>query len=303
MVQITENKLVAKSERVKAVDFHSSDSLFATALHNGSLELWDSVSQSLIKRIQASEKPLRSVKFIPNTEWVATGGDDLSIHVYNYTTGTKVTSFAAHKDFIRSLAPHATKSYLLSCGDDKLVQMWDWSKDWTLVKSFEGHEHYVMQAVFNPLKADEFATASLDQTARVWNLDSAAPKFVLQGHSKGVNTVEFVKDWIITGSDDTTIRVWSLADGACIQTLSNLHENNITTIAYHRNLDVFFTGGEDGKVLVMNGDTLVVEHKLEFGLERVWSAALLKNGEKAVFACDAGSVSVVFSRGADDALL
>ncbi|KAJ3222237.1 Coatomer subunit beta' [Chytriomyces hyalinus] len=296
MVHITENKLIAKSERVKAVDFHATEALYATAFHNGTLELWDSGRQTLINRIQVSDKPLRSVKFIPQTEWVVTGGDDLHIHVYNYTTTTQVTSFAAHKDFIRSMAPHATKPYLLSCGDDKLIQMWDWSNNWALAKTFDGHQHYVMQVVFNPLNADEFATASLDQTARVWSLGSVAPKFVLKGHLKGVNTVEFVKDWLVTGSDDTTVRVWSLADGACIQTIGNLHENNVTTIAYHRNLDVLFTGGEDGRVLVMNGDTLAVEHKLELGLQRVWNAALLKSGEKAVFACDTGSVSLGFKK-------
>ncbi|KAJ3246723.1 Coatomer subunit beta' [Chytriomyces hyalinus] len=300
MVQITENKLIAKSERVKAVDFHSSESLYATAFHNGTLELWDSVRQTLIKRIQVSDKSLRSVKFIPQSEWVVTGGDDLHIHVYNYTTGTQVTSFPAHKDFIRSLAPHATKPYLLSCGDDKLVHMWDWSNNWALAKTFEGHEHYVMQVVFDASNADQFATASLDQTARVWNLDNAAPKYVLKGHLKGVNTVEFVKDWLVTGSDDTTVRVWRLADGTCIQTIGNLHDNNVTTIAYHRNLDVLFTGGEDGRVLVLNGDTLAVEHKLELGLQRVWNAALLKSGEKAVFACDAGSVSLRFKNSSGD---
>ena len=73
----------------------------------------------------------------------------------------------AHTDFIRSVAVHPSLPYILSASDDKLIKLWDWENGWECTKTFEGHEHYVMQVVFNPRDANVFASASLDCTIKV----------------------------------------------------------------------------------------------------------------------------------------
>lgn len=45
----------------------------------------------------------------------------------------------------------------------------------------------------------------------MWNLDSPNPHFTLEGHSKGINCVDFFtasdKPYLVTGSDDFTAMV------------------------------------------------------------------------------------------------
>ena len=71
---------------------------------------------------------------------------------------------------------------------------------------FEGHTHYVMQVAINPKDNNQFASASLDKTIKVWNLGSSVPNYTLEGHDKGVNCVSYYyggeKPYLISGADD-----------------------------------------------------------------------------------------------------
>lgn len=53
--------------------------------------------------------------------------------------------------------------------DDMLIKLWDWEKKWQCTQVFEGHTHYVMQIVINPKDNNQFASASLDRTIKVFN--------------------------------------------------------------------------------------------------------------------------------------
>ena len=50
-----------------------------------------------------------------------------------------------------------------------LIKLWNWDKNWQLQQVFEGHTHYVMQVVINPKDNNQFASASLDRTIKVYN--------------------------------------------------------------------------------------------------------------------------------------
>ena len=69
--------------------------------------------------------------------------------------------------------------------DDMLIKLWDWDKKWNCAQVFEGHTHYVMQIVINPKDNNQFASASLDHSIKVWQLGSSTPNFTLDGHDKG----------------------------------------------------------------------------------------------------------------------
>ena len=59
------------------------------------------------------------------------------------------------------------------------------------------------------------ATASMDNTARIYNKSTGACKAVLEGHKDEVNTVKFNPqgDKVLTTSNDKTARLWSAKDG------------------------------------------------------------------------------------------
>lgn len=58
--------------------------------------------------------------------------------------------------------------YILVAIDDMLIKLWDWEKKWQCSQVFEGHSHYVMMIVLNPKDNNQFVSASLDRTIKVW---------------------------------------------------------------------------------------------------------------------------------------
>lgn len=110
-----------------------------------------------------------------------------------------------------------------------------------------GHNHYVMCAQFHP-KEDLIASASLDQSVRIWDISGlrkkhsaptsftfedqmaranpnqadmfgntdAVVKFVLEGHDRGVNWVSIhpTLPLIVSAGDDRLIKLWRMS-GRC----------------------------------------------------------------------------------------
>ncbi|KAM0023648.1 putative transcription factor WD40-like family [Helianthus debilis subsp. tardiflorus] len=281
-----------RSERVKSIDLHPTAPWVLLGLHSGNVRIWNHESQVTEKTFEIANSRVRSAKFIARKEWIVIGADDGFIRVYNYNTMENIIEFKAHSDFIRSLIVHPSQSYLLSASDDKLVKLWDWENDWECTKTFEGHEHYVMQLAFNPRDANDFASISLDRTIKFWDLGSMDLRLSINGHTEGLNSVEFFEDdgklYILTGSDDHTAKIWDYESMSCVQTLEG-HTHNVTSFQCVK-LDASFiiTGSEDQTVRVWNMKTYNLDHVFTSDLGRVWTIEFIEDSSKIILGCDEG---------------
>jgi coatomer subunit beta' len=288
-----EKKLHQRSERVKCVDIHPTETWVLATLYDGRVFIYDYESGCVVKTFEVTDQPVRCGVFVPRKQWILCGADDMHIRCYNYNTMEKVKVFEAHIDYIRSIAVHPTLPIVVSCSDDMLIKSWDWERGWECAMMFEGHSHYVMQIKFNPKDPNTFASASLDHTVKVWNLSSPVPNFTLEGHEKGVNCVDYYnggdKPYLVTGGDDRAIRVWDYQTKACVQKLEG-HAHNVSCVAFLPDRPLIVSGSEDGSVLLWHANTYRLEQTLNYGMDRCWSVAYLKGANKVALGFDEGTV-------------
>ncbi|KAK8664247.1 hypothetical protein V6N13_084045 [Hibiscus sabdariffa] len=102
------------------------------------------------------------------------------------------------------------------------------------------------------------------------------------------------KPFLISGSDDFTAKVWDYETKSCVQELEG-HTHNVTALRVHPELPIIMTCSEDGTVRVWDKTSYRLENTLEYGLERVWTVAYVKDSNRVVLGCDKGMVVVNIS--------
>ncbi|SAM78660.1 probable SEC27-coatomer complex beta subunit [Ustilago bromivora] len=294
-----QRKLLAKSERVKSLDFHPTEPWLLAGLYSGSVNIWNYETGAIVKTFEVTNVPVRCVKFIARNNCFLAGSDDFQLRAFNYNTHEKLISFEAHPDYIRCLAVHPTGSYVLTGSDDMTIKMWDWEKGWRLMHTFQGHTHYIMNLCFNPKDSNTFASSSLDRTVKVWTLGASVANFTLEAHDKGVNYVEYFhggeKPYMLTVGDDRTVKIWDYLSKSCVQTLTG-HTSNVSFAVFHPCLPLIISGSEDGTVKLWHSNTYRLESTLDYGLERVWCCAYKKNGNDIAIGYDQGAVVIKLAK-------
>lgn len=118
------------------------------------------------------------------------------------------------------------------------------------VYTIPGHSSWVTDAALNPV-TNTFATSSLDDTIKLWNLQTGDLITTLDGHNRGVNAITFSPDGklLISGGDDHAVKIWDAFSGTLLRTLSG-HLRDVTALAVSPDGQFLMTGGEDRSIRV-----------------------------------------------------
>lgn len=100
--------------------------------------------------------------------------------------------------------------------------------------------------------ANTAISGSRDTTLRIWDIRTGLCRNVLVGHQSSVRCLEIKGDIVVSGSYDTFARVWSISEGRCLQTLQG-HFSQIYAIAFDGKRVV--TGSLDTNVRVWDPST------------------------------------------------
>lgn len=66
-------------------------------------------------------------------------------------------------------------------------------------------------------------SGSLDTSIRVWDVETGACKHTLMGHQSLTSGMELRDNILVSGNADSTVKVWNTVTGQCLQTLSGKH--------------------------------------------------------------------------------
>jgi WD40 repeat protein/serine/threonine protein kinase len=143
------------------------------------LKIWDAKSGEKLQTLERSPRPLQRVIFSPDDQQLASVQID-NIGLWDLNTGKIVQS-------CRHIAAGETTNGLLWGVND-------------LAFSLDGRQ---------------LATASQDQTIKMWDTSTGQELKTLRGHTGGVGRVAFTPDGqrLVSSSNDQTIRIWDVSTG------------------------------------------------------------------------------------------
>ncbi|KAJ1655411.1 hypothetical protein IWQ61_004840 [Dispira simplex] len=99
-------------------------------------------------------------------------------------------------------------------------------------------------------------SGSYDSTVKVWNLDTGTVIRTLEGHTMCIRALQFDQVKLITGSMDDTIKIWNYRTGQCLRTLT-VGCRGVNCL--HFDSTLLASGGIDGSISAWNfktGDTV-----------------------------------------------
>ena len=88
------------------------------------------------------------------------------------------------------------------------------------LQTLEGHSNRVWSVAFSH-DSTRLASASDENTVKIWDAGNGECLQTLEGHSNGVNSVAFSHDStrLASASLDNTVKIWDASSGECLQTL------------------------------------------------------------------------------------
>ena len=126
-------------------------------------------------------------------------------------------------------------------------------------------------------------SASVDQTLKVWDLESGERLRTLEGHRGRVWSVALTEDGrrAVSASDDKTLKVWDLESGQALRTLEG-NSGGVGSVALTRDGRRAVSGSHDGTLKVWDLESGEALRTLEGHSDAVGSVALTGDGRRAV---------------------
>ncbi|CAJ0573171.1 unnamed protein product, partial [Mesorhabditis spiculigera] len=167
------------------------------------------------KKIAASQQKAHSghifaVAISPDGKYLATGGVDCIVKIWNFETLAHVRDLEGHRQPITSLCFRLRTTQLFSASRDRTVKLWD-LEQMGLVDTMYGHQDAVLD--IDALNRERVLTCGgQDRTIRLWKVDTES-QLILNGLQECVSidcVAMLNEDHFLSGSADGSLCVWSV---------------------------------------------------------------------------------------------
>jgi len=199
---------------VRSLELLQGGRRLVSAGSDGSLKIW---STDTLHCLQAEGPPLGDARH--STHGLAAleeQGTLLSAHSglrhlvrWDLETMQSCSSFAGHEDDVYAIDAHGPSQLLVSGAKDRTVRVWDTrAPHKASISILRAHTGAVLDL---RLHGNRIVSASMDKTVRMWDIrEMKAPLATLEGHSADVHCVDFCDRMVLSGSRDTSLKVWNV---------------------------------------------------------------------------------------------
>ncbi|KAL8171728.1 hypothetical protein V2J09_023532 [Rumex salicifolius] len=235
-----EPRLVVKHRQsVTAVSLSSDDIRGFSASKDGTIIHWDVESGKSEKYTWPAEAVLKShgvkdpqgkarkhckqvlaLAVSSDDRYLATGGLDRHIHLWDTRTREHILAFPGHRGPVSCLSFRQGSSELFSGSSDRSVKIWN-AEDRAYITTLFGHQSEVLS--INCLQKERALSAGRDGTMRLWKVPEES-QLVFRASASTLDCCCFVSnDTFLSGSDDGSVELWSSMRKKPVSIIKNAH--------------------------------------------------------------------------------
>ncbi|MTJ53246.1 WD40 repeat domain-containing protein [Anabaena sp. UHCC 0253] len=195
---------------VNSLAFSTDGQTLVSVGADSTVKIWHTGALDLIDILHKHHGDVRCVAFTPDGKMVATGGDDRKILFWNLRDRQVENTLSLDDTAAHSMVLSQDGKILIT-GSYRKIKVWQTSS--TLKKK---------------------------------NSPDPEPIHTLMGHSHIVSSLAISANakFLVSGSQDQTIRVWNLVTGELLHTLKG-HQNSVNAVALSPNEQIIASGSAD----------------------------------------------------------
>ncbi|KAF3986657.1 hypothetical protein FT663_03041 [Candidozyma haemuli var. vulneris] len=234
---------------------HDEDKVI-TGIEGKSINVYATRTGELLRVLKGHDGGVWALKYFSNT--LVSGSTDRDVRVWNIRTGRCTHMFRGHTSTVRCLdILHPVQIGVNDNGEPIM-----YPKEPLLVTGSRDHNLHVWKL---PLDNEEENADEITETKTYDSKDPDNPYLVavLVGHTQSVRSVSGYGNIIISGSYDTTVRVWDLKEGGRCKHVLEGHNDRIYSTSLNYKTRRCYSGSMDSSINVWDFE----KGKLLFSLE------------------------------------
>jgi WD40 repeat protein/tRNA A-37 threonylcarbamoyl transferase component Bud32 len=241
--------LVGHDNDVLVLAWSPDGSQLASAGLDRRVRIWDPVTGELLDTRVGFEDWINALAYAPSGSQLAVGSADGLVRVFATGGSQRIATLEQHE---QSNCPvwlsYAPDGQLATGSCDNQAMLWNVAHGslaplW--FGRFEGHGNSVVALAFAPDGA-RLATASADETAKVWGVFGGQLLATLSGHRGALTAIAFTPDGarLATGSKDRDVKLWDVVTGELRMTLPP-QRGEITALTFAPDGELLAVASED----------------------------------------------------------
>ncbi|AFY44597.1 protein kinase [Nostoc sp. PCC 7107] len=256
---------------VHSVAISSDGQILAGGCMDSTTKLWSVTTGQLLRTLSSYSALVHSVAISSDGQILANCNDN-AIQLWKVSTGKEILLIqTGHSGRLNSVAISSDGQILASGSDDNTIKLWEVSTGTVL--------HRVAHRYI--LKAKSYARRGAIRRTILHNSGKCRKEILtLTGHSSSVNSVAISSDGQIlaSGSDDKTIKLWSVTTGSEIRTLSG-HSSSVNSVAISSDGQILASGSDDKTIKLWSVTTGSEIRTLSGHSSSVNSVAISSDGQ------------------------
>lgn len=228
---------------------------------DASVCLWSLREPKPLSVLQGHEARVVNTAFHPTGDYVGSASFDGTWRLWDVATSTCLCIQEGHSKAVYALDFQDDGALVASGGLDAIGRVWDVRTGRTAM-ILDGHAREILAIDFHPTAQHQCATASGDDTVRIWDLRMLKSIYTIPAHTSSVSDIRFFQASTSTNADanglflatagyDGMVRIWS-ADNW--QLLRSLHGDAGRVMSVDINpVDSTIVSGEFGRTFKLWG--------------------------------------------------
>ena len=205
--------LSISQEKISSIAINPSGEWLAFGAKKlGQLLVWEWQSESYVLKQQGHYFDMNTVSYSPDGQYIATGGDDGKVKVWNATSGFCFVTFSEHSAAISGVEFAKQGQVLFSASLDGTVRAFDLVR-YRNFRTFTSPSPVQFSSFAVDSSGEVVVAGSIDSfEIFMWSVQTGKLLDILSGHEGPVSSLSFspTGNLLASGSWDKSVRLWNV---------------------------------------------------------------------------------------------